>query len=289
MDVSVVIDSEIHTGGDTQASITTQGGGAAANVARWLAHLGHDTFLCSRIADDPTGIALQHELDQYCVRHSGKRVANEKSGTVVVLVTADGERTMFPDSGSNSGLSEADLPPLENFTAAFLSGYALINPMSRSNVLEMIQLIKAQGIPLIFDPGTVGALRSIPHALIHEWIQLMDVLLLNEEEALFIAQASDLQGSLVELALAAPIVVVKRGAQGATVISHQVMTLETPAQNVEVIDTTGAGDSFAAGFISSWFNEGVLSKAVESGISQASLCVSTVGARPPLGKGKPAL
>ena len=49
MDVSVVIDSEIHHGGDTQAYITTQGGGAAANVARWLAHLGQDVFLLSLI------------------------------------------------------------------------------------------------------------------------------------------------------------------------------------------------------------------------------------------------
>ena len=200
MDVSVFIDSEIHKGGDTQAFITTQGGGAAANVARWLAHMGCDTFLCSRVADDTNGLILQKELDAFNVRHSDYRVPHEKTGTVVVLVSEDGERTMFPDSGSNSGLSSADLPPLDGFTAAYLSGYALINSQSRTNVLEMIQILKAKGIPLVFDPGTVGALRRIPNSMLQEWIRMMDILLLNEEEALYISQISDLHGALIALA-----------------------------------------------------------------------------------------
>ena len=284
MDVSVFIDSEIHKGGDTQAFITTQGGGAAANVARWLAHMGCDTFLCSRVADDTNGLILQQELDAFNVRHSDYRVPHEKTGTVVVLVSEDGERTMFPDSGSNSGLSSADLPPLDGFTAAYLSGYALINSQSRTNVLEMIQILKAKGIPLVFDPGTVGALRRIPNSMLQEWIRMMDILLLNEEEALYISQISDLHGALIALATKAPVVVIKRGAAGVTAISEQVRTVELPALDVEVIDTTGAGDSFAAGFIASWFDEGIVEKAVENGIAQASRCCAMVGARPPLGK-----
>ena len=284
MDVSVFIDSEIHKDSDTQAFITTQGGGAAANVARWLAHMGCDTFLCSRVADDTNGLILQKELDAFNVRHSDYRVPHEKTGTVVVLVTQDGERTMFPDSGSNSGLSSADLPPLDGFTAAYLSGYALINSQSRTNVLEMIQILKAKGIPLVFDPGTVGALRRIPNSMLQEWIRMMDILLLNEEEALYISQISDLHGALIALATKAPVVVIKRGAAGVTAISEQVRTVELPALDVEVIDTTGAGDSFAAGFIASWFDEGIVEKAVENGIAQASRCCAMVGARPPLGK-----
>ena len=284
MDVSVFIDSEIHKGGDTQAFITTQGGGAAANVARWLAHMGCDTFLCSRVADDTNGLILQKELDAFNVRHSDYRVPHEKTGTVVVLVSENGERTMFPDSGSNSGLSSADLPPLDGFTAAYLSGYALINSQSRTNVLEMIQILKAKGIPLVFDPGTVGALRRIPNSMLQEWIRMMDILLLNEEEALYISQISDLHGALIALATKAPVVVIKRGDAGVTAISEQVRTVELPALDVEVIDTTGAGDSFAAGFIASWFDEGIVEKAVENGIAQASRCCAMVGARPPLGK-----
>jgi sugar/nucleoside kinase (ribokinase family) len=120
--------------------------------------------------------------------------------------------------------------------------------------------------------------------MLQEWIGMMDILLLNEEEALYISQISDLHGALVALATKAPIVVIKRGAEGVTAISERVRTVELPALDVEVIDTTGAGDSFAAGFIASWFDEGIVEKAVENGIAQASRCCAMVGARPPLGK-----
>ena len=282
LDVSVVIDSEIHVGGDTRASISTHGGGAAANVATWLASLGDDVFLCSRAGDDLNGEFLHEELDRYCVRHSGTRASGEKSGVVVILVNEAGDRTMFPDSGANSGLSTSDLPPLEHFSAAYLSGYALINPKSRKNVMEMIQQLKAFNIPIVLDPGTVGALRNIPPSLLAEWLQLADVLILNEEEALYIGSETNVEGALVNLAALTPLVIVKRGDKGAIAIFEHVMIVEVPADNVEVIDTTGAGDAFTAGFMSAWFNEPNLELAMRSGITRASICIAGVGARPPI-------
>jgi len=284
LDVSVVIDSEIHVGGDTKASISTHGGGAAANVATWLAALGNDVFLCSRAGDDLNGEFLHNELDKYSVRHSLERAKDEKTGVVVILVNEAGDRTMFPDSGANSGLSVSDLPPLDHFSAAYLSGYALINPKSRKNVLEMIQHLKAIDIPIVLDPGTVGALRNIPRSLLAEWLGLIDVLILNEEEALYIGNESDITGALVNLAALTPLVVVKRGGLGAIAIFERAMIVEVPAEEVEVVDTTGAGDSFASGFISAWFEEPHLERAIKKGIVQASICIGSVGARPPLGK-----
>jgi len=282
MDVSVVIDSQIHEGGDTRASISTQGGGAAANVATWLASLDNDVYLCSRTGDDLNGEYLLNELDLYRVRHSSTRAAHEKTGVVVVLVNESGERTMFPDSGANSGLSTSDLPKLDGFTAAYLSGYALINPKSRKSVLEMVALIKVKSIPIILDPGTVGALRNIPSALLTEWISQVDILLLNEEEALFLSKEENLKDALLKLAALTPLVIVKRGENGAIAISDHVEIIEVPAQQVEVIDTTGAGDSFAAGFMSAWFKDSNLESALKTGITRASVCIGGVGARPPL-------
>ena len=282
MDISVVIDSAIHEGGDTRASISTHGGGAAANVATWMASLGNDVFLCSRAGDDLNGQYLHEELDRYCVRHSEKRAAGEKTGVVVVLVGENAERTMFPDSAANSGLSKADLPPLDGFTAAYLSGYALINPKSRKNVIEMISLVREKNIPIVLDPGTVGALRNIPLSLLHEWISLCDILILNEEEALYASNQKDIEDALITLAKLTPVVVAKRGKKGAMAIFEQAMIIEVPAEDVEVLDTTGAGDSFVAGFMSAWFEASNLEKAIKSGIAQASRCISQVGARPPL-------
>ena len=282
LDVSVVIDSEIHEGGDTRASISTHGGGAAANVATWLAHNGNDVYLCSRAGDDLNGEFLHNELDQYCVRHAQERAAGEKTGVVVILVGENGERTMFPDSGANSGLSISDLPPLDDFTAVYLSGYALINPKSRKNVAEMMKAISTAGIPIVLDPGTVGALRNIPLSMLHEWISMADILILNEEEAIYASGERDMEGALVALANLTPLVVVKRGKQGAIAIFEKAMIVEVPAEDVEVLDTTGAGDSFVAAFMSAWFEEPNLESAIQCGIAQASTCIASVGARPPL-------
>lgn len=281
LDVSVVIDSEIYIEGDTQAIISTQGGGAAANVATWLASLGSEVFLCSRVGDDPNGQFLHSDLDHYGVRHSDQRFKGEKSGVVVILVNELGERTMFPDSGANSGLCITDLPPLDNFNAAYLSGYALINPKSRKNVMEMIGRLKEHRIPIVLDPGTVGALRNVSADLLGEWLALADLLILNEEEALYLGNDINLERALVNLSTSTPLVVVKRGEKGVVAIFEAAGIVEIPAEVVNVIDTTGAGDSFTAGFIFSWFGASDLKMALKQGISLASICISNIGARPP--------
>ena len=131
MDVSAVIDSEIAFGGDTSASISSQGGGAAANVATWLAFNKQSVYFVARVGDDQPGEFLLAELDKYGVAHPNKKYPDQKTGTVVVIIHDSGERTMFPDSGANSGLSKSDLPPLVGIDAVFISGYALINPRCR--------------------------------------------------------------------------------------------------------------------------------------------------------------
>jgi len=289
MDISTIIESDIHLEGDTSATITTQGGGAAANVATWLAHLGEDAYLVSRLGDDAHGVALQKEFDHYGVRHSGIRHPDEKTGIVVILVSPNGERTMFPDSGSNSKLSASDLPLLDGFAAAYISGYPLINPVSRTNVLAIIDQLKAAGITLIIDPGTVGALQKIAFTTIYEWLALFDVVILNESEALFISQKSELEEALAFLATISPVVVVKRGAQGSVAIDEKKEITYLAAERVDALDSTGAGDAFTAGFISEWLISKEIDSALKIGGANGRLCIQSVGARPPvsaIGKGK---
>ena len=282
MDVSAVIDSEIAYGGDTSASITTQGGGAAANVATWLAFNKQSVFLVARVGDDQPGEYLLRELDNYGVAHPNKKYPGEKTGTVIILIHENGERTMFPDSGANSGLTTNDLPPLAGIDAAFISGYALINPKSRAQAFEIMKRIHEAGIPIVLDPGTVGALRSVPSTHLEQWQRLSDVLILNEEEAHFIADDDELEGALIKLAKLTPLVVVKQGPKGATAIYDKVMISEVPSIPVDALDTTGAGDAFAAGFMSRWFQNSDLEEAIDNGATLARICIQNVGARPPI-------
>ena len=282
LDISAKVGSEIVYGGDTSAQITTQGGGAAANVATWLAANKEKVYLVTRVGEDLPGEFLLKELDKYGVEHSPAQIKGEITGSVILLIDKSGERTMFPDSGVNGTLALEDLPELSKFEVAYVSGYCLINAKSRINALKIMNKIREKNIPLVLDPGTVGALRNIPHAEIHSWLNLSDVLILNEAEAKHISQRDDLEAAIENLLKLTDLLVIKRGERGAFAQYKELRVSFDSVGQSKVLDTTGAGDAFAAGFISSWFRNKDLKAALEKGTEYAQKCINKVGARPPI-------
>ena len=280
LDVTAVVGAPITQGVETRASISTQGGGAAANVASWLAVNGTSAFLVARVGDDAAGKTVLSELDQYGVEHSNTVVPDIKTGVVIVLVDALGERTMFPDSGANSGLSEADLPPLDGFTAVYVSGYPLVNPKSRDGALAILKIVKDRGLSIVFDPSTVGVLLEVGLQQVREWLKLVDVVILNEEEAQFLSGKQNPVEAAAELLSLTSLVVIKRGSKGALAQERGGVLVQIPAVETNVINTTGAGDAFAAGFIQNWADKRELLDALHNGAVFAARCVSLVGARP---------
>ena len=104
-------------------------------------------------------------------------------------------------------------------------------------------------------------------------------LFLNEEEARYITGSSDAAQQLQSLISRAPLIVIKRGPLGA-IAKVEEATIERPATNTQVIDTTGAGDAFAAGFLASWIESKNLSASLSRALDVAAQCVATIGARP---------
>ncbi len=280
LDVSAVIGSSISPGVETRATISTQGGGAAANVASWLSVSGTPAYLIARVGDDAAGQTVLAELDKYGVEHSQTIIPDVNTGVVIVLVDALGERTMFPDSGANSGLSLADLPPLDEITAVYLSGYPLVNPKSREGALDILRAVKERGLSVIFDPSTVGVLLEVGLSQVREWLALVDVVILNEEEAHFLSGKKNPIEAAAELLKSTPLVVIKRGGNGALAQARGSSVVQISAIEAVVVDTTGAGDAFAAGFILVWANGGELVDALNNGAALAAKCVAIRGARP---------
>ena len=138
--------------------------------------------------------------------------------------------------------------------------------------------LKSANIPMVIDPGTVGALRNIPMTEIKNWLTFADVLILNDEEARFLAGKDDLKDCLYELAKIVEVVVIKEGKKGSIAINKEVV--ESPAETIDAVDTTGAGDSFAAGFMSTWFANHDLKDALNHGAKLARRCIQDVGAWP---------
>jgi sugar/nucleoside kinase (ribokinase family) len=274
---------KINYGSDTPSKISTHGGGAAGNVASWLTRTDARATIVGHVGDDAAGAALTSEFDALGVRHNNLMVDKGSSGVVVVLVDPTGERTMFPDNGANSGLHIGDLPDLSEFNAVYLSGYSPLDPLSRPGVLEMIAKVKQAGLPLYFDPASVGGMMEVPLEEVKSWIRLMDVLLLNEEEAMYLTGLSDAEAAIEVLLEDCEVVVIKRGSHGAIGKARGSILVSVAALPTEVVDTTGAGDSFAAGFIAHYALTKNMQHALEAGAAVAARCVAIVGARPRVG------
>ena len=280
LDVVVALQALINYGEDTPSKITTHSGGAAGNVASWIAHTGTGASIVARIGNDSAGAAITSEFESLGVDHSTLKKTSDATGVVVILVDKSGERTMFPETGANSGLILADMPDLGGFDAAYVSGYALLNPRSRAGVLDMIAAIKSAGLPIFYDTVTVGAMKEVDRALIHSWLPHMDYVLPNEEEALYLANSENIDSALEKLLELCPAVIIKRGSAGAIAQVRGDTRIDVDAVKIAVADTTGAGDSFAAGFIATKISGGDLSASVTAGVTLAAKCVANIGARP---------
>jgi len=283
LDVVVKIEGEINFNSDTPASISTHGGGAGANTASWLATLGVESHFYGKVGSDTAGSIFQDELSALDVRQSIGRESASPTGTVVVIVSGDGQRTMFPDPGANSTLDERNLPEPSSFDAIFLSGYSLFNPANTKAVTKMIERIHESGVCILFDPASVGTMKAFGREAALACLPHFDLLSLNEEEALFITATNDVDSALKALITLAPNVIIKLGAAGAIAGSRDGTTSKKSAISAKVIDTTGAGDAFNAGFLADWVISRNLDSALESATATAAKCVSIIGARPRVG------
>ena len=269
----------LHLGNDTRTVISTHGGGAGGNVASWLAVLGNDVTMVGRIGDDAAGAAITAEFDALGISYGDIVKDGLHTGVVICLVDPSGERTMLADNGANAGLSIDDLPALDGVDAIYITGYAPLAPLSRIGVLDMVRAISARDIPIFFDPATVGGMKDVPIDEILSWCGLMDTLIMNEEEAIYLSGSSDLEAALEFFLEYAQRAIIKRGSQGAIGLERGGEFISVGTHATQVIDTTGAGDSFAAGFIDAITSGSNFAQAIERASAVAAHCVAIVGAR----------
>lgn len=270
---------ELHLGNDTRTIISTHGGGAAGNVASWLAVLGNEVTMVGRIGNDTAGSAITAEFDALGISYGNIVKEGLHTGVVVCLVDPSGERTMLADNGANAGLEVSDLPALDGVDAIYLSGYAPLAPLSREGVVEMVRAINSQGIPIIFDPATVGGMQGVPVEEILSWCALMETVIMNEEEAIYLSELSDCESALNFFVELTPRAIIKRGSAGAIGLERGGQIISVAAHTSAVVDTTGAGDAFAAGFIDAFTGRRDFSHAIERASAVAGQCVAIVGAR----------
>jgi ribokinase len=263
LDVIVRAPSGLAAGADTAVETRVASGGQAANVAAWVVALGGRSRFVGKQADDAAGILVRSLLERCGVELSGPLVEG-RTGVVVALVGSDGERSMATDRGVAPELRPDEVEPgwFEGCDWLHLSGYSLLaEPIAQAG-LQAARLARERGARVSVDLSSWSAIRAYGPARFRSRLEELgaDVVFANEPEW-------ELVGGAYALAETA---VVKRGSRG--VVVHGPSGIEEhAAPAVEVVDTTGAGDALAAGFIVG---------GIELGLEAAARCVGRLGAVP---------
>jgi ribokinase len=257
LDVIVRLEGPIAEDTDTYGRTRVGAGGQAANVAAWVVALGGRARFLGKRARDPAGSLLAEELEARGVELAGPLVESG-TGTVVSIATPNGARTMLSDRGVATTFSPEELDDswLDGCEWLHIPGYSLV----RSPLRETALAAAGSGARISVDLSSTAAVLEAGVGAFRETLESVgpEVVFANEAEA-------DLLDGLT-----APTVVVKRGANGSVVRRAEGET-ELPSLDVEVLDTTGAGDAFAAGFLLS---------GPELAVEAASRCVAKMGAMP---------
>jgi sugar/nucleoside kinase (ribokinase family) len=233
------------------------------------------------VGSDAFGASLTAGLRAAGVDCRVHRATERPTGTCIVIVDGSGERTMFPDPGANSLLTPEIVAASlgEHVDHVHLSGYTVLNPASRAAGLATLDLAHQLGCTVSFDTASVGPLEPCVD-LVRELLPRVDVLLANAAEAAVLVGTDDPEHAMSVLHETVPVVVIKLGPSGAIATTAD-DRLALPAVPVDVIDTTGAGDAFAAGFIPAWLAGAPLGEALAAALDLAAQAVGRVGAGPP--------
>jgi sugar/nucleoside kinase (ribokinase family) len=259
---------------------TRVGGGSAANTLVGISHLGGKTCFTGKVADDPNGRFYREDLAASGVifkAGTGEGV----TGTCVSLITPDGQRSMLTHLGVSGDLTREDID--EDVIAAsaylYVEGYQWSAAKARDASVHAMELAKKHGtrVALTYsDPLMAKHFRDDFWSVTREYV---DLLFCNEDEGCAVAETSDRHRAARVLNSICEMVCLTTAADGAIVAERGVIT-ETPATLVEqVVDTTGAGDLYAAGVLHSLVRGDDLIVASHTGARLAAAVIARIGAR----------
>jgi sugar/nucleoside kinase (ribokinase family) len=269
LDVLVEPDGPLRAGDDTPGRIRMECGGQAANVAAWVTALGGQARLVCAQAGGDDGARAASRLEARGVEILGPRVPG-RGGAVVSIIGPGGQRSLVSDPGSTRALRPAHLQAEWFAGCAWLhvSGYHLLDDDAAPAALRTAELARSHGARVSLDLAYAARLRELGSDEVRRRVRGLgpDVVFQTEEEADALGGPPPAQVS-----------VVKRGADGCTVTSAG-EAFSLPALGASVLDTTGAGDALAAGFLIGGGDD--LRAAAEGGLSAAARCVALLGAMP---------
>jgi len=259
-------------------------GGSAANSMAGVAALGLNAGFIGQIANDQLGDIFQHDMRALGVQfHTPALSSGLPTGRCLIVVTPDAQRTMNTCPGASHELTPdaLDLEMIRSASVTFLEGYLWGPERPRQAMLRAAEIAHEAGRTVAFTlseslciPGRKEGVMSMIDG------GVVDILFANEDEAKLLAGTTDLNGATAMLATKVSTLIVTRGPAGAIAIENGQHVAINAAPVTKIVDTTGAGDLFAAGFLAARCRSHALQRCLEAGAQAAAEVISHFGARP---------
>lgn len=278
-DILVIPSGEIRVDTDTKAEIRASAGGSAGNFACWLATTGQGVDFIGRVGkSDLERHSL--ELTKHLVTPHLQVDGELPTGSIVVLVQGQ-QRSFLTDRGANRRLDAGaiDSALFENASALYISGYSLMESLSIADVKNLISRAKSFGLLVVIDPGSAGFIADLGVAKFLDAIEGADLILPSLEEGRILTGEDRPEVIAEVIGTRFPMVALTLADSG-VMLFHKNEVTKVEAFLADVVDATGAGDSFAAGLVASLLKGKTFEAAAVDGARLAAKAVTIVGGRP---------
>lgn len=258
-------------------------GGSAANTLAGVASLGVRGAYIGKVADDQLGEVFAHDLRSIGVHYDTKPLTNGPStARCLIAVPEDARRAMNTFLGASTMMDEADIDPelVKSATVTFLEGYLFDRPEAKAAFVRASELARAANRRVALTLSDTFCVERHRDSFRHLVKNHIDVLFANEAEIKALYEVDDFETALAKVRAETRVAAITRSEKGAVIVSGD-EEVRVDADRVDtIVDTTGAGDQFAAGFLAGYSRGADLHTCGRLGVIAAAEVISHMGARP---------
>lgn len=257
-------------------------GGSVANTLAGMASLGAKTAFIGKVSDDQLGSIFVHDMHSVGVHFSTSPASGGAATAIcLVFVTPDAHRTMATYIGACTLLSEADIDEqiIEHAAVTYIEGYLWDTENAKAAIRKAMKIARDHGRKIAFTLSDVFCVDRHREAFLELIKNGIDILFANEVELKSLYQTKDIDEALARVRGACPIAAVTRSEKGSVVLTPKTIEVAAAHPVPKVIDTTGAGDLYASGFLYGLTRGWDLKACAKLGNGCAAEIITQIGAR----------